>query len=152
MADSTELRNQEVSEAASLPKAPSRGAWAHLKRGVRGALLWAYPRGSWQYDVILAVILAFIFLTPRGWLRKAPSLGLVDLRHRQGIVEIAHQKQTWTYLVDSRLVQSYPNQKPQEAVRRILEEDLKKPFGLRSVEVVRDEDGVVLAYKAVVDR
>lgn len=27
-------------------------------------LFWTYERGSWQYDVICAVILAFIFLTP----------------------------------------------------------------------------------------
>ena len=26
---------------------------------------WTYPRGSWQYDLICVVILAFIFLTPR---------------------------------------------------------------------------------------
>ena len=28
-------------------------------------ILWDFPRASWQYDVIVAVILAFIFLTPR---------------------------------------------------------------------------------------
>ena len=25
---------------------------------------WTYPRGSWQYDLICLVILAFVFLTP----------------------------------------------------------------------------------------
>ena len=29
-------------------------------------LLWDYPRASWQYDIIVAIILAFIFLTPPG--------------------------------------------------------------------------------------
>ncbi len=126
--------------------------WTRFKRGVRGAVLWSYRRGSWQYDIIVGVILIFIFLTPRAWLRRAPSLGLVDLRHRQGIVEIAHGKDTWTYLVDSRLVQTFPALKPPEAVHKILDEDLGKPFTVRSVEVVRDKDGVVLAYKAVVSR
>lgn len=28
-------------------------------------LFWKYPRGSWQYDVLCAFILLFIFLTPR---------------------------------------------------------------------------------------
>jgi hypothetical protein len=35
-------------------------------------LLWDFPRASWQYDVIVAVILLFIFLTPRDWFRDQP--------------------------------------------------------------------------------
>ncbi len=27
-------------------------------------ILWEYPRASWQYDVIVGAILAFIFVTP----------------------------------------------------------------------------------------
>lgn len=33
--------------------------------GVVGQVMfWDYRRGSWQYDVLCALILAFIFLTP----------------------------------------------------------------------------------------
>ena len=32
---------------------------------LKRVLLWDFPRASWQYDVIVAVILGFIFLTPR---------------------------------------------------------------------------------------
>ena len=35
-------------------------------------LLWDFPRASWQYDVIVAVILLFIFLTPRAWFWDQP--------------------------------------------------------------------------------
>lgn len=28
-------------------------------------IFWRYQRGSWQYDIACAVILAFIFLTPK---------------------------------------------------------------------------------------
>ncbi len=28
-------------------------------------IFWTYERGGWQYDIISALILAFIFLTPR---------------------------------------------------------------------------------------
>jgi len=28
-------------------------------------LFWRYARGSWQYDVLCALILVFIFLTPK---------------------------------------------------------------------------------------
>jgi hypothetical protein len=39
---------------------------------LKRVLLWDFPRASWQYDVIVAVILLFIFLTPRGWFRDQP--------------------------------------------------------------------------------
>jgi hypothetical protein len=40
--------------------------------GLRRFLMWDYPRGSWQYDVVVALILGFIFLTPRVWFRDQP--------------------------------------------------------------------------------
>jgi hypothetical protein len=37
-------------------------------------ILWDYPRASWQYDVMVGIILAFIFLTPREWFRDQPRI------------------------------------------------------------------------------
>jgi hypothetical protein len=42
-------------------------------------ILWDFPRASWQYDVVVGVILAFIFLTPRGWFRDQPRIPKVSL-------------------------------------------------------------------------
>ncbi len=40
---------------------------------IRRVLFWTYSRGSWQYDIICLVILAFIFFTPRNVFdRSAP--------------------------------------------------------------------------------
>lgn len=36
--------------------------------------LWEYRRGGWQYDVMVGVIVAFIFLTPRDWFRDHPRV------------------------------------------------------------------------------
>ena len=40
--------------------------------GIKRFLLWDYPRASWQYDVMVAIILAFVFLTPRNFFRDQP--------------------------------------------------------------------------------
>jgi hypothetical protein len=40
--------------------------------GLRRFIMWDYHRGSWQYDVVVALILAFIFLTPKAWFRDQP--------------------------------------------------------------------------------
>src|ERR1039458_7498802 len=37
-------------------------------------IFWEYARGSWQYDVIVGVIVAFLFLTPRDWFRDQPRI------------------------------------------------------------------------------
>ena len=41
--------------------------------GIRRFVLWDYPRAGWQYDVMVGLILAFIFLTPREWFRDQPK-------------------------------------------------------------------------------
>jgi hypothetical protein len=43
-------------------------AWRALKR----FLLWDYERASWPYDLMVGLILAFVFLTPREWFRDQP--------------------------------------------------------------------------------
>jgi hypothetical protein len=40
----------------------------------RRFILWDYPRASWQYDVMVGIIVAFIFLTPRAWFRDQPRI------------------------------------------------------------------------------
>jgi hypothetical protein len=42
-------------------------------------ILWDTPRGSWQYDVIVGIILAFLFLTPRGWFGDQPRIPKVSV-------------------------------------------------------------------------
>lgn len=42
-------------------------------------IFWEYSRGSWQYDVIVGAILAFLFLTPRAWYRDQPRIPRVSV-------------------------------------------------------------------------
>ncbi|MBM3787439.1 MAG: hypothetical protein FJW30_24025, partial [Acidobacteria bacterium] len=39
---------------------------------LKRVLFFEYPRASWQYDIIVIGILAFIFLTPREFFRDQP--------------------------------------------------------------------------------
>jgi len=38
-----------------------------MSRILRSYFFWTYERGSFHYDVMVTLILAFIFLTPRIW-------------------------------------------------------------------------------------
>jgi hypothetical protein len=48
-----------------------------LATGFKRFLFWDYPRAGWQYDIMVGVILAFIFLTPRDWFRDQPKASSV---------------------------------------------------------------------------
>jgi hypothetical protein len=58
-------------------------------------LFWDFPRGSWQYDIICVLILAFIFATPREIFRdqpKAASVIMLPPEQNTGLFWIDPQK------------------------------------------------------------
>ena len=44
-------------------------------------VLWDYRRASWQYDIIVGLIVAFIFLTPRDIFHDQPKATNVVMIH-----------------------------------------------------------------------
>ena len=40
---------------------------------LKNILLWSYERGTWQYDLLCLLILAFIFLTPSTWFNRSST-------------------------------------------------------------------------------
>lgn len=149
MGHTTELHEQ-TGAAAGHPAEAVAGAWTKIKHVCVRSVFWTYKRGSWQYDLIVLAILGFIFLTPRAWYTPQPPPPVTGFLKNQGIVEIGRIKDSWSYFVDARLIKSRPNQKPEEAVRDILSERLKRPLTLMSVDEIRDKKNVVLGYAVVV--
>ena len=141
----------------ALPHGPARQDEASLRRVgskiklvVTRSIFWAYERGSWQYDLIVLVILVFIFLSPRAWFNDRPTLQLTDLRHQQGIVEMGRVNKDVRYLVDARLVESL-DQRPEDAIPIILKQHLQKAFTVKSIDAVRDRHQVILGYTVMVE-
>jgi len=62
-------------------------------------ILWDFPRASWQYDVIVAVIIAFIFLTPRDWFRDQPRIP-----HASSIALLPSENGSSVFFVDTQLL------------------------------------------------
>ena len=128
------------------------GVWARLKLVASRSIFWSYERGSWQYDIICAVILAFIFITPSSWFHDRPTLGLTNLRHTEGVIELGRASDGLHYLVDARLVSSLAPLKPSDAIRQILHARLHRPVKLKAVAILRDRSNVVLGYTVVLPR
>jgi CDP-diacylglycerol--glycerol-3-phosphate 3-phosphatidyltransferase len=63
-----------------LPERPTSVAAAPLPiRMLWNAFFWTFERATWQYDVMVIAILAFVWLTPPDWLRDPLAHGLGPL-------------------------------------------------------------------------
>src|SRR5438128_3525230 len=71
--------------------------------GLKRFILWDYARASWQYDVMVAIILAFIFLTPREWFRDQPRIPRAS-----NIALLPGERSTDMYWIDPELLSGIP--------------------------------------------
>lgn len=153
MAPSTEFREPNVSRPGNrVTERTSSSLGSRIRLVIKRAIFWSYERGSWQYDIICVLILAFIFLTPARWFHDRPRLQLSDLRHVQGIVEVSHKNQVWVYQLDARLVESLGTIPPREAVHQLLLQRVKPPFKIKSVKPLLGTEDVVLGYTVEIER
>jgi hypothetical protein len=151
MTPTTNLHDHALPHTGAQPgESALRKAAAKIKLVVSRSIFWAYERGSWQYDVIVIVILAFIFPSPRSWFNDRPTLQLTDLRHQQGIVEMGRVNKDVRYLVDARLVDTRA-QKPEDAIPIILRQHLHRSITVKSIDPVRDRHQVILGYTVMVE-
>ena len=59
-----------------------------LLRVLKNIVFWSYGRTAWQYDVLCALILAFVFLTPKSWFERGKLT--CTPAHQNGL-EAAHK-------------------------------------------------------------
>src|ERR1035437_4499078 len=61
------------------PRTIARSPFVRLKLQVlKRFIFWDYPRATWQYDVMVGIIVIFVMLTPRGWFRDQPRTPFVS--------------------------------------------------------------------------
>ena len=106
-------------------------------------LLWSFERGSIQYDVICAVILAFIFLMPSSAFHDRPEFMRVPNGQaiRQTSYDAGHT--VFTVKVDNAV---FARKATEEAAIDRLKAILGAPFTVSRAEPVYDTVGVLVAY------
>lgn len=99
--------------------------------GVKRFLLWDYARASWQYDIIVALILAFIFLTPRALFRDQPrASSLVEVPSDRGRA----------FLLEPGLLESIPEVERKARVESMLRSRYGKTETVIQVEPIVDHE------------
>jgi hypothetical protein len=114
-----------------------------LGQTVRGYFWWTYPRGSVHYDVMVSVILAFIFLTPI-WVnfRDKPQ----ERPPHQTEVVVQQQGNGFVYKVDASAVRMGDEAEIRESLLRIIE-PVAGEITIDRYEPVRDGKHNLVAYK-----
>jgi hypothetical protein len=108
-------------------------------REISGFVWWTYERGSLRYDIMVALILAFIFITPY-W---------VNFRDKPPApVEVMEQG---VYRIDAVALEPSGDE-VDTAIARVLRTHEGHEVHIQRHEPVRDAAGTLLAYKVWVDK
>jgi hypothetical protein len=105
-------------------------------------IFWEFPRASWQYDVAVAAILAFIFLTPRGVFKDQPR--------PSNIVQMPAAQGDTVYWLDGSLLSGTPEADRPRKASELLASRFGKRMQVTRVEPLADAEEEVRGFVAVV--
>ena len=115
---------------------------------VKSYIFWTYNRGSVHYDVMVTIILAFIFLTPRAVFRDKP----VERRpHQSEVVVQPDGHDGFLYEVDGSAVTGKSDQEIRENLLSVIE-PIAGEVEISSYKAVKDSRGRVTMYQVRVQR
>ncbi len=109
--------------------------WSRL----RPAVFWEFRRGSWQYDIIVALILAFIFLTPAALFNDRASEAVVqEVEH--------HATDARVFWIDPGALDRADPDGATERLQHLLASHSGEALRIVSTEPATDAAGNVQAY------
>jgi hypothetical protein len=112
--------------------------WQAMSR----AIFWNYRRGSWQYDLIVAGILAFIFIAPRfinfGDQPRPPAV--------QQIESLSDGSGTLLFWVDPAVIDETPPDEVASKLRGLLRQRTGRTLEVVDTKPTTDAEGEIRAY------
>jgi len=114
-------------------------------RAITSFIWWSYDRGSIQYDVMVTLILLFIFLAPRKINFKDKPIERTP--HPTRVVLIPDADNGYIYQVDAAEAAGKDPAVVQVYLQRVIEPIIAGEVEIARYEPVRDRAGRVVAYK-----
>jgi hypothetical protein len=97
----------------------------------RRLIFWDFPRASWQYDVVVALILLFIFATPREWFHDQPKAS--------GVVLLSSMHGSNQVFIASELLSNVNEPQRVNRAESLIRERTGKKWHVLRVEPIKDE-------------
>ncbi len=114
-------------------------------KAISSFIWWSYDRGSIQYDIMVTLILLFIFLAPRKINFKDKPIERTP--HPTRVVLIPDVESGYIYQVDAAEVAGKDAATIQGYLQRVIEPIIAGEVEIARYEPVRDKNGRVVAYK-----
>jgi hypothetical protein len=118
-------------------------------RTIRGYILWSYERGSLHYDIMVTLILLFVFVSPRFINFKDKPVERNP--HLTGVVVIPGEKGGFVYQIQASAVNTTEGADVRRQLERIIE-PISGAVSITKVETLKDGSGHTLSYKVWVEK
>jgi len=107
-------------------------------------ILWDYQRGSWQYDVMVGIILLFIFATPRDWFRDQPKIP-----NASNIALLPSENGSSVFFVDTQFLAGITENQRVAKLTQVLQTRMSnRRLKVIRVEPILDSEGDLQGYMA----
>ena len=121
-----------------------------LVSAIHRGLFWTYERGTWQYDIMVVMILAFIFLTPRDWFHDRPAAPLpaaAQISERsQDVVLLRDDRTQKVYRLRASLINATGGEGVAKGCQRVLQNFTGRSWEITRIEPAVDSTGQVVSY------
>ena len=121
----------------------------NIWRTIRGYILWSHERGTIQYDVMVTLILVFIFVSPL--LVNFKDKPVERNPHQTGVVVIPDNGGGLIYQIEASAVSAKDPATLSQQLLGIIE-PISGEVSITKVETQHDNAGHVLGYKVWVQR
>ena len=135
---------EQTENRQRVPTTPMARIW----QTIRSYILWTYERGSTPYDIMVTLILAFIFLAPI-WINFKDK-PIERSGHQKEVIVFPDGQSGFIYQVDASAVRGNPTTVEADLLSVI--EPIAGEVDITRVEPVRDAKGKVVGYKVWVSR
>lgn len=127
------------------PPVPMNSIW----RTIRGYVLWSYERGSLQYDVMVTLILLFVFLSPY-WINFKDK-PIERVPHQTGVLIQPDGQGGFIYQIQASALTEQTDSGLREQMLAIIE-PIAGAAAISKYEAVKDRSGHVQSYKVWVQK
>jgi len=139
------LHRAEITTAAPGAPLPMNAIW----RTIRSYILWQHERGTLHYDIMVTLILIFIFLSPR--VINFNDKPISRNPHPTEVVVTSDMEGHLLYQIESNAVTEGNDQSVRDQLLHIIE-PISGAVSIVSYEPVKDLKGKVQSYRVLAKR
>jgi hypothetical protein len=141
------LRAETSARAVSAPSPslPMNTIW----RTIRGYILWQYERGTLHYDIMVTLILIFIFFSPR--VINFNDKPIARNPHPTDVVVTPDSQGRLLYQIEASAISPGDDRSVRDQLLKIIE-PISGGVSIVQYETVKDGKGRVQSYKVLVQR